>query len=180
MSSFYSKQHELSHHLAHAYSAATQSPFSSGMVVIMDGMGETYRAMLNAQVTNDKSYTSDLDFGMDTFECIPSDLKERSQYSNYDFREAESVYVFEKKEHAINIKVRLDDRRSRSTVRRSYDIISSNNVVSTAISPCLNALHKNIRRRRYIIMVLKTWIVPVPCIHVLRHIFLVIGMLVEK
>ena len=30
---------ELSHHLAHAYSTATQSPFESGMVVVMDGMG---------------------------------------------------------------------------------------------------------------------------------------------
>lgn len=93
--------------MAHAYSAATQCPFSSGMVVIMDGMGETYRTMLKAEMTNDKTYTSDFSFGMDSFQCIPSDLKERSQYSYFDFREAESVYVFEKKEHAINIRVRL-------------------------------------------------------------------------
>jgi len=77
------------------------------MVVIMDGMGETFRAMLNAEMTKDTTYTSDLSFGMDSFECIPSDLKERSQYSNFDFREAESVYVFEKREHAMNIRVSI-------------------------------------------------------------------------
>lgn len=75
------------------------------MVVIMDGMGETYRAMLNAEMTGDETYTSDLSFGMDSFECIPSDIKERSQYSPFDFREAESVYVFEKREHGIGIRV---------------------------------------------------------------------------
>lgn len=72
----------------------------------MDGMGETYRAMLNAEMTNDTTYTSDLSLGVDSFQCIPSDLQERSRYSNFDFREAESVYVFEKKEHAVNIRVR--------------------------------------------------------------------------
>ena len=51
------------------------------MVVIMDGMGETFRAMLHAEMTNDTSYTSDLSFGMDSFQCIPSDLREQSQYS---------------------------------------------------------------------------------------------------
>lgn len=71
----------------------------------MDGMGETYRAMVNAEMTNDKTYTSDLSFGVDSFQCIPSDLKKRSQHSNFDFREAESVYVFEKKKQAMNIRV---------------------------------------------------------------------------
>ena len=102
-------QHELSHHLAHAYSVATQSPFPSGMVVVMDGMGETYRAMLNAEMTGESSYTSDLSFGLDSFQCIPSDLKERSQYSRYDYREAESVYVFEKKEAGMDLRVRVVD-----------------------------------------------------------------------
>jgi carbamoyltransferase len=99
-----SNVHELSHHLAHAYSAATQSPFDSGMIVVMDGMGETFRAMLCAEMTNETSYTSDLSFGLDSFQCIPSDLKERSQYSHFDFREAESVYVFEKKERGMDIR----------------------------------------------------------------------------
>ena len=88
---------ELSHHLAHAYSTACQSPFSRGMVVVMDGMGECYRTMLRAKQTDDASYVSDLSFGESSFECIPSDLKTRSQESCFDWREAESVYVFEKK-----------------------------------------------------------------------------------
>ena len=78
------------------------------MIVVMDGMGETYRTMLNAKMTGDTSYTSDFSFGMDSFQCIPSDLKERSQYSNFDFREAESVYVFKKKERGIDIRVRIN------------------------------------------------------------------------
>jgi hypothetical protein len=102
-------RHEISHHLAHAYSAATQSPFDSGMVVVMDGMGETYRAMLRAEMTGETSYTSDLSFGLDSFQCIPNDLKERSQYSHFDFREAESVYVFKKKERGMDIRVRTSD-----------------------------------------------------------------------
>jgi hypothetical protein len=84
-------QLELSHHLAHAYSTATQSPFDSGMVVVMDGMGETYRSMLRAERTKDPTYVSDLSFGEDSFDCIPSDLAEQSEISYFDFREAESV-----------------------------------------------------------------------------------------
>jgi predicted NodU family carbamoyl transferase len=70
----------------------------------MDGMGETYRSMLRAERTNDPSYISDLTFGEDSFECIPSDLAEQSQISLFDWREAESVYVFEKKEKTMNLK----------------------------------------------------------------------------
>jgi len=47
-------QQEISHHLAHAYSTATQSPFDQGMICIMDGMGETYRAMKLGQ--KDENY----------------------------------------------------------------------------------------------------------------------------
>jgi carbamoyltransferase len=97
-------QLELSHHLAHAYSTATQSPFDSGMVVVMDGMGETYRSMLRAERTKDPTYVSDLSFGEDSFDCIPSDLAEQSEISYFDFREAESVYVFEKKEHTMDLR----------------------------------------------------------------------------
>jgi predicted NodU family carbamoyl transferase len=88
---------ELSHHLAHAYSTATQSPFDKGMVVVMDGMGETYRTMLQAEISKDPSYISDFSFGTDSFTTIPSDLAQRAQQSRFDWREAESVYVFEKK-----------------------------------------------------------------------------------
>ena len=34
---------ELSHHLAHAWGCVGTSPFDSGLVVVMDGMGEAYK-----------------------------------------------------------------------------------------------------------------------------------------
>lgn len=103
---------EISHHLAHAYSTATQAPFDKGMVVVMDGMGETYRTMLQAKKTKDPSYVSDLSFPGDdksnddgfAFDCIPSDLAEQAQYTPFDWREAESVYQFEKKSDTIDLK----------------------------------------------------------------------------
>ena len=102
---------ELSHHLAHAYSTATQAPFDKGMVVVMDGMGETYRTMLQAKKTKDPSYVSDFSFpGSENdndgfaFDCIPSDLAEQAQFTPFDWREAESVYRFEKKADTIDLK----------------------------------------------------------------------------
>jgi carbamoyltransferase len=100
---------ELSHHLAHAYSTATQAPFDNGLVVVMDGMGETYRTMLQARETNDPTYVSDLTFPSSTengfaFECIPSDLVEKAKITPFDWREAESVYVFEKKDDTIDLR----------------------------------------------------------------------------
>ncbi len=95
---------EMSHHLAHAYSAACQAPFSSGLVVVMDGMGETYRAMRAAKASNEEGYVSDLDFEGE-YECIPSDIREKSQVSIFDFREAESAYEFKKSKDGISVKV---------------------------------------------------------------------------
>eukprot|EP00536_Pseudo-nitzschia_multiseries_P012408 jgi/Psemu1/208588/e_gw1.473.44.1 len=103
---------ELSHHLAHAYSTATQAPFDKGMVAVMDGMGETYRTMLQARKTKDPTYVSDLSFPSNdednddgfAFDCIPSDLAEQAQYTPFDWREAESIYVFEKKPSGIDLK----------------------------------------------------------------------------
>lgn len=42
------RKHELSHHLAHLWSVLPQAPFSEGLVVVMDGMGELYSAMARA------------------------------------------------------------------------------------------------------------------------------------
>ena len=40
---------EISHHLAHAWSAAALAPFESGLIVVMDGMGEAHGAMAKAE-----------------------------------------------------------------------------------------------------------------------------------
>lgn len=99
-------RHELSHHLAHAYSTATQAPFETGLVVVMDGMGETYRTMMHAKETGDKHYTSDFSFKDQSFECIPSNLAELAAQSHFDWREAESIYVFAKKTDTKTIDLR--------------------------------------------------------------------------
>ena len=93
-------QQELSHHLAHAYSAACQAPFDHGLVVVMDGMGETYRTMQQ----RDEHYTSDFNGGNMLFKLIPSDVDERARTSYFDWREAESVYTFKKGNNTIDIK----------------------------------------------------------------------------
>ncbi|CAB9528625.1 Nodulation protein [Seminavis robusta] len=98
---------ELSHHLAHAYSAAAQCPFDTGMIVIMDGMGETYRTMMRAKEMGDESYVSDFtDPDDDEMQLIPSDLPEQSRNSYFDWREAETVYTFtkERKTNQLHIK----------------------------------------------------------------------------
>ena len=99
---------ELSHHLAHAYSAAAQSPFDEGMIVVMDGMGETYRTMLRALETDDPTYVSDFsligDKHQEELEVIPSDLFTQSRISYFDWREAESVYVFTKDAGSLDIR----------------------------------------------------------------------------
>ena len=97
---------EISHHLAHAYSAAAQCPFDEGLVVVMDGMGETYKTMRAAIDNDDRSYISDLLFEGE-FECIPKDIDKKSQSSIFDWREAESVYEFKRSaETNMSLKVR--------------------------------------------------------------------------
>jgi len=88
---------ELSHHLAHAYSAAAQAPFEEGMIVVMDGMGETYRTMLRAFEMEDETYVSDFSLiDQEELQVVPSDLFSKSRISYFDWREAESVYTFTK------------------------------------------------------------------------------------
>ena len=71
---------------------------------MMDGMGETYRTMRAALDGNDTQYFSDLMYEGD-FECIPSDIRELSKKSIYDWREGESAYEFTKKDNIMKIKV---------------------------------------------------------------------------
>ena len=86
-------QYELSHHLAHAWSAITQAPFERGLVVVMDGMGETYAAMQEGLDAGDDAYMHDLRLprassslvvpASDAFGAPPG------------HREAESAYTFD-------------------------------------------------------------------------------------
>jgi carbamoyltransferase len=91
------KHYELSHHLAHVWSCITSSPFNTGLVVVMDGMGESYNAMqesMSALESHSKEYMHDLKLlqGIRTtpFVQVPSQMHGESKY-----REAESAYVFD-------------------------------------------------------------------------------------
>lgn len=101
----HSDRHEMSHHLAHAYSTATQAPFSSGLIVVMDGMGETYQTMMDG--ISDETYTSDFDLHSDTdsanIEIIPKNLNDLAAASRFDWREAETIYTFTKTKESIDI-----------------------------------------------------------------------------
>ena len=97
-------KYELSHHLAHAYSTATQAPFGKGLCIVMDGMGETFRTMQRAAEMADTTYISDLSFGISSFQCQPEDIVQRAATSYFDWREAESVYLFSKTPTSIDIR----------------------------------------------------------------------------
>ena len=74
------------------------------MILIMDGMGDTYRSMSRASDSNDPTFVTDLDSypgegegrQQPSYDTVPSDIRERSERSVYDWREGESIYVFEK------------------------------------------------------------------------------------
>ena len=91
------KHMELSHHLAHAYSVAGTSTLSDGLILCMDGMGESYRAMVEDMIEGGDSstYMTDLralkslsETQLQQFIGIPRNLIPGAGY-----REAESAYL---------------------------------------------------------------------------------------
>ena len=177
---------ELSHHLAHAYSVCAQSPFDTGLIVVMDGMGETYRAMKIALDSEDDSYVSDFTLckGKDEkIEIVPKDLDMLvSTKSYYDWREAESVYTFCKDEKTgLKVKVRslTLSQFPISLVHDMSEHIPLNLRVTTTYyySPSSKDLHKRIVHQHYTIMALRIWIRWERYIHVLVLTSLEIGML---
>jgi len=88
---------ELSHHLAHAYSAICTSPYENGVVLVMDGMGESYQAMiedLNGIEPHSGEYMHDIKIlkkqNNEKFVGQPMYLSHSSGY-----REAETAYYFD-------------------------------------------------------------------------------------
>ena len=85
---------ELSHHLAHAWSVVAQAPFDEGLVVVMDGMGETHDAMAHHHhlgATGD-AYAHDLQ--LQPCERAGYVQVPRTLQRHVNYREAESVYAF--------------------------------------------------------------------------------------
>lgn len=84
------RRFELSHHLSHVWSAIAQAPFERGLVVVMDGMGETYAAM---HAGGDDSYMHDLQLPeAPGFVTVPS-AEQLGDLCGH--REAESAYLFD-------------------------------------------------------------------------------------
>jgi hypothetical protein len=100
-----SDKFELSHHLAHAYSVASQCTYDRGMIVVMDGMGETWRTMRKACLDGDMTYVSDLTGGYEDVQFVPHDVEERAMHGIHDWREAESVYTFVRDGGCLAVKV---------------------------------------------------------------------------
>ena len=88
------------------------------MIVVMDGMGETWRTMRKAIRDGDATYVSDLtpmmtssssDGEGDAIQFVPSDVEERAMYGINDWREAESVYTFVRDRDANRLSVKVSD-----------------------------------------------------------------------
>ena len=81
---------ELSHHLAHAYSAVFHAPFDDGLVVIMDGMGDAleYWDPLSSVYYHEDQFVDKEPYFKSVFS--------RTRITNSTFREGESAYLFRK------------------------------------------------------------------------------------
>lgn len=100
------KHIELSHHLAHAYAGIATSSYSNGLVVVMDGMGESYKAMIEDTLGIER-HSGDYMHDLKLLKQQSNDIKSKfigqpytlSPYSGY--REAESAYYFDKLSSSI-------------------------------------------------------------------------------
>jgi predicted NodU family carbamoyl transferase len=115
------KHLELSHHLAHAWSAVSTAPFSEGLIVVMDGMGESYRAMMEDILAVDATENDPIEGGGEErdgnspqymhdirliksmnnnnnennkFKNIPFMGQPRALYPGSGYREAETAYLY--------------------------------------------------------------------------------------
>jgi predicted NodU family carbamoyl transferase len=95
----HAKQFELSHHLAHAWSVVGMTPFDAdegGLIVCMDGMGETYKAMVedvSGAETNSGDYMHDIKL-IRGYADQPFVGQPRVLLPGTEYREAESAYIF--------------------------------------------------------------------------------------
>lgn len=99
----HAKHRELSHHLAHAWSALSCAPWKKGLVVVMDGMGESYKSMIEDTIgANEDSgeYMHDLKLIrslQNKKNALPVEFvgQPRSLAPGSGYREAETAYYFD-------------------------------------------------------------------------------------
>jgi carbamoyltransferase len=84
-------KHELSHHLAHAWSVLPFAPFDEGLILVADGIGTTRADLERASVGSEiGKYTSDVDLPASAgFRQFPAEAPTHSTA-----REGETVYQF--------------------------------------------------------------------------------------
>lgn len=84
-------KHELSHHLAHAWSVLPFAPFDEGLILVADGMGTTRADLERASVDSEiGNYSSDIDLPARAgFRQFPAEAPAHSTA-----REGETVYQF--------------------------------------------------------------------------------------
>lgn len=100
--------YELSHHLAHAWGCVATAPFTSGIVLVMDGMGESYSAMVQDLVSTTEPPPSSTFASTVGSGDYMHDLRLLRAYESKDFvgqpyslavgssyREAETAYFFD-------------------------------------------------------------------------------------
>jgi len=83
-------KHEVSHHLAHAWSVIAQAPFESGLIMVADGMGEARASMERGQEEGDATYAHDLQLPADP-DFVELPLRREP---GVGYREAETAYRF--------------------------------------------------------------------------------------
>ena len=91
------RRHELSHHLAHAWSVMATAPFDRGLIVVADGIGSTYADVHRLSTDSEMgAFSSDADLPHHAnFKRWPADLDAQLKDQNATFREGESVYLFD-------------------------------------------------------------------------------------
>jgi carbamoyltransferase len=84
-------KHELSHHLAHAWSVLPFAPFDEGLILVADGIGTTRADLERSSVDSELgNYTSDVDLPASAgFRQFPAEAPPHSTA-----REGETVYQF--------------------------------------------------------------------------------------
>jgi hypothetical protein len=134
---------ELSHHLAHVWSAVAQAPFDEGLVVVMDGMGETYGAMQAAQQEQEEAYMHDLKLhgSANPPRCnVPGDIAAAGAKAVHDFREGESAYTFQRHRDTNSIEIKpvmkrwIEERSPPALYNHGFENMMSAGAVYSRVS----------------------------------------------
>ena len=147
---------ELSHHLAHAWSVVGTAPFDQGLALVMDGMGESHKAMVEDMLgLEEKSgdYIHDLKL-LKSMGLQESDLFNRIALSPAStYREAETAYLFDRARGlVVPVFKRWARERSPSELyNHGFENIDSIGNVSSLLHCVTHSNHKTLTQVLYIL-----------------------------